>query len=201
MGLRERKKQQMRRRLYESSLELFRQRGFEDARVIDVVAAAEVSEATFYNYFPTKDSVLQAAATEVKELYGELLSALVARQDESALERIRELLRLIGAGFVADRELTSSLLGRTPLFFGSTGDAAALDRRNYALLAELFRQGQTEGDIQPSADPIQLAEIVTAVFMVTITNWITSWWGEDVNDLEPRLMTALDTVLDGCRPR
>lgn len=201
MGLRHQKKQQMRRRLYESALELFRQQGFEGARVIDVVAAAQVSEATFYNYFPTKEAVLQAAATEVKELYGELLSALVAREDESALERLRELLRLIGAGFAADPELTSSLLGRTPLFFGSTGDAAALDRRNYALLAELFRQGQTRADIETSADPMQLAEIVTAIFMVTITNWITRWWGEEVDDLELRLMTALDTVLDGCRPR
>lgn len=200
MGLRERKKQQMRRRLYETALDLFRQRGFEKARVIDVVEAAEVSEATFYNYFPTKDAVLHAAAAEVRELYREVLSALVARREEPALERVRELVRLIGEAFVADRELTSSLLGRTPLFFGSTGEGADLDRRNYALLAELFTQGQAAGDVEPSVDPMQLAEIFTAVFMLTITNWVTSWWGGD-EDLEPRLMTAVDIMLNGCRAR
>src|SRR5487761_1078495 len=167
----------MRQRLYESALDLFRQRGFDEARVIDVVEAADVSEATFYNYFPTKDAVLHAAAAEVKELYREVLSALVARGEEPALERVKELVRLIGEAFIADRELTSSLLGRTPLFFGSTGDDADLDRHNYALLAELFSQGQAAGEVEPSLDPLQLAEILTAVFMLTITNWVTNWWG------------------------
>ena len=199
MGLRERKKQQMRQRLYESALDLFRQRGFDEARVIDVVEAADVSEATFYNYFPTKDAVLHAAAAEVKELYREVLSALVARGEEPALERVKELVRLIGEAFIADRELTSSLLGRTPLFFGSTGDDADLDRHNYALLAELFSQGQAAGEVEPSLDPLQLAEILTAVFMLTITNWVTNWWGGN-HHLEPRLMTAVDIVLNGCRP-
>lgn len=198
MGLRERKKQQMRRRLYETALDLFRRRGYEQARVIDVVEAAEVSEATFYNYFPTKDAVLHAAAAEIKELYGEVLSALVARRGEPALERVRELVRLIGEAFISDRDLTSSLLGHTPLFFGSTGEGADLDRRNYALLAELFCQGQKAGEVEPSVDPVQLAEILTAAFMLTITNWVTDWWGGD-NDLEPRLMTAVDVVLNGCR--
>lgn len=157
-------------------------------------------KATFYNYFPTKDAVLHAAAAEVKQLYGEVLAALVARREEPALERVRELVRLIGEAFIADRKLAASLLGRTPLFFGPTGEDADLDRRNYALLAELFSQGQAAGDVELFLDPIQLAEILTAVFMLTITNWVTSWWGSD-DDLEPRLMTTVDIVLNGCRPR
>jgi AcrR family transcriptional regulator len=200
MGLRERKKQQMRGRLYEIALDLFRQRGFEDARVIDIVEAAEVSEATFYNYFPSKEAVLRAAAAEVQALYGEVLSAYVDRREEPAPARVRELVRLIGQAFVADRQLTGSLLGRTSIFFGSTGDAADLDRRNYALLAELFAQGQASGDVNPAVDPTQLAEILTAVFVLTITNWVTSWWGND-DDLEPRLMTAVDVVLNGCQAK
>jgi hypothetical protein len=40
--------------------------------------------------------------------------------------------------------------------------------------------------------------LLTATFMLAITNWIIDWWG-DVGDLEPRLMQAVEIFLGGCR--
>ena len=64
-------------------------------------------------------------------------------------------------------------------------------------MAELFRQGQATGEIDARHDPLQLAEIVTSVQILTISNWVTGWWG-DFGPLEPRLAAAIDVVLDGC---
>src|SRR5262250_822800 len=57
-GLRERKKQQTRQRMIDVALELFDERGFDKVPVADVARAAEVSEATVFNYFPTKEDLV-----------------------------------------------------------------------------------------------------------------------------------------------
>lgn len=57
-GLRERKKQATRRRIVEAAYELFERDGYESTTVEAIAAAAEVSPATFYNYFPQKEDLL-----------------------------------------------------------------------------------------------------------------------------------------------
>ena len=62
MGLREEKKQATRAAIVETALELFRERGFDDTRIQDITDRLRISEATFFNYFRTKESVLEAVA-------------------------------------------------------------------------------------------------------------------------------------------
>ena len=58
IGLRERKKQQMRRQLSDTAARMFLDRGFDAVRVAEVGAACGVSEKTVFNYFPTKEALL-----------------------------------------------------------------------------------------------------------------------------------------------
>src|SRR3954454_13672908 len=57
-GLRERKKRQTRDAIAAAAIELFRARGFESVTVAEVAAAANVSEKTVFNYFPTKEDLV-----------------------------------------------------------------------------------------------------------------------------------------------
>lgn len=59
LGLRERKKAKLRQRIIETSLELFKERGYNETRVADIVEALEISQPTFFRYFPSKDAVLK----------------------------------------------------------------------------------------------------------------------------------------------
>ena len=65
MGLREEKKQATRAAIVATALDLFRTQGFDRTRIQDVVDRLRISEATFFNYFPTKESVLEAVADGV----------------------------------------------------------------------------------------------------------------------------------------
>jgi AcrR family transcriptional regulator len=57
-GLRERKKRQTRQQLAETARRLFADRGFDGVTVAEVAREADVSEATVFNYFPTKEDLV-----------------------------------------------------------------------------------------------------------------------------------------------
>lgn len=72
-GLRERKKMRTRQLIAETAVRMFVERGFDAVPVAAVARAAEVSEATVFNYFPTKEDLVYQGM-EVFE--AELLAAV-----------------------------------------------------------------------------------------------------------------------------
>ena len=62
LGLRERKKLRTRQLITQTAARLFVKRGFNAVSVAAVARAAEVSEATVFNYFPTKEETWSSRA-------------------------------------------------------------------------------------------------------------------------------------------
>jgi AcrR family transcriptional regulator len=58
LKLRERKKARTRDAIQSQALRLFRDQGYEATAVSQIAEAAEVSESTFFRYFPTKEDVV-----------------------------------------------------------------------------------------------------------------------------------------------
>ena len=91
MGLREQKKEQTRNRLIGTAWSLAADRGFDHVTVAEIARAAEVSEATLFNYFRTKEDLFYAPL----ESYGDqLIDAVRTRPSgTSALAAVREFLQ------------------------------------------------------------------------------------------------------------
>src|ERR1051325_3311069 len=66
-GLRERKKQQTRQLIADTARRLFAERGFEAVRVAEVAREADVSEATVFNYFQTKEDLFYSGLEAFEE--------------------------------------------------------------------------------------------------------------------------------------
>ena len=89
MGLRESKKLQTRQEIADQAMRLFAKRGFDHVTVAEVAAAADVSEKTVYNYFPTKEDLF---FDEVPAREAALVAAVTGRREgESILAALRRL--------------------------------------------------------------------------------------------------------------
>jgi len=58
LGMRERKKQRTRQLIRDTAVRLFMERGFEQVTVAEIAREADVSEATVFNHFPTKEDLV-----------------------------------------------------------------------------------------------------------------------------------------------
>lgn len=200
MGLREEKKAEQRRAILDAAIALFRKRGYERTRVRDIIARLRISEATFFNYFATKDALLEAFAGEQLDESAANLKILLGPQDRPVPDRIRDLMRLWAAAMSSDREFSAVLATRSQWLSAPTGILREKALSNYELFEKLFTEGQRRGEIRRDKQPLQLAEMLEGIFTITAGNWLIGWWKDRTEALEPRLMRAVEVFLDGCKP-
>jgi AcrR family transcriptional regulator len=198
MGLREEKRAALRQAIAATAVRLFRTKGYDRTPVQEIARRVRISEATFFNHFPSKQALLDSFTLDLIEGYGALLRDKLREEERPVSDRIRETIALVGQSFAADRELMALVATRSNLFYATTDAARARHHAAYDLLAQLLQQGQRSGEIRRDVDPVQLAEILTATYMLTIANWLLGWWGEE-HDLGARLSQAVDVFLNGCR--
>src|SRR5258708_4899649 len=115
LGLRARKKQQTRQLIADTARRLFAERGFEAVPVAEIARVADVSQATVFNYFPTKEDLLysrleafeqellssirdRAPGESVLSAFGRFVltpRGLLATQDPEQVEHLAALTRVI----------------------------------------------------------------------------------------------------------
>jgi AcrR family transcriptional regulator len=192
MGLREDKKRQTRAAILEGALARFRAEGFDATRVRDITTELQISEATFFNYFPSKQSVLEEAAEELLQRSMDRLEAGV-RRDDPVPDRLESMTAALVADFAEDREL-ASLLGAHTTFFSGNGSERLL--RAHELLTELFEEGQARGEIRGDVSCVQLAQLFMDLILAMIRTWVDD--PTDERPLAERLGIALSILLRGC---
>jgi AcrR family transcriptional regulator len=90
LGLRERKKLQQREHIADTAAALFAERGYDSVSMSDVARAADVSDQTIYNYFPTKPDLVLDRADEYRNLYAQAVRERAP--DQSPADALRPLL-------------------------------------------------------------------------------------------------------------
>jgi AcrR family transcriptional regulator len=81
-SLRERKKQQTRQAIAAAAFEMFTERGFDAVTVAAVARRADVSEATVFNYFPTKEDLVYG---RLEEFEADLVRTVRERAPEQSI--------------------------------------------------------------------------------------------------------------------
>ncbi len=114
-GLRERKKAATRKRILDCAARMFRDDGYEASRIEDIAEAAELSVATFYNYFGSKADLLLAALLEETAMVMEAVEACIRAPQPSLEEGFGAIIGIyFGKSFqYSSREVWRMALART----------------------------------------------------------------------------------------
>ena len=105
LGRRERKKLQTRQLIADAARRLFAERGFEAVSVAEVARAADVAEATVFNYFPTKEDLVYSGLETFED---ELLAAIRDRPGGETILQAFGRFVLEPRGFLAARDQQSA---------------------------------------------------------------------------------------------
>ncbi|MEV4277563.1 TetR/AcrR family transcriptional regulator [Actinoplanes xinjiangensis] len=181
MSLREQKKLAAWRAIRAAALRLFDQRGYEAVSVEQIAAAANVSRATFFNYFASKEAVVFDQDPEERDQWRALMNA------RPAGEPLWDSLTAIMIGFserLADRmPLQRRLKAQSPALAQSTQD-----------LGEQFRTDLRDWVATRTADMDPLAATLqfNLAFAAVATAYQTWPAGESFDQYLRRLQRCLD---------
>jgi AcrR family transcriptional regulator len=193
MGLRDDKKAATRAAIMETALARFRSVGFDRTRVHDVVDDLRLSEATFFNYFPSKLSVLEAVADTMLNRSLELLREELVDEHGPIEERLERLSGGFASIFAGDLEL-ATLLARHTRFLYVASDRSG---EGHEMMTRLFADGQAKGEVRDDVPAAQLADITLAASLVTINSWIDDH--DPAVPLNERLLAAHRVFWQGAR--
>ncbi|HST42211.1 MAG TPA: TetR family transcriptional regulator [Conexibacter sp.] len=165
-GLRERKKLATWQTIRSAANELFDRDGFDAVGIDQIVAAANVSRSTFFNYFPTKEAVVFDVAPATVERWREILAA---RPAEEPLWEALQAVLLEYVGTFADYMVRVHRLKiSSPALMASSRDHS--DRFWGELGAWAARR-------EPTAEPLSMA--LTLATVQTVFNTAFAHWEPD----------------------
>jgi AcrR family transcriptional regulator len=151
--LRQRKKEQTRHAIAETAMRLFVERGFDTVTVAEVARAANVSEGTVFNYFPTKEDLFYG---QMEVFEASLVEAVRVRAPgESVLAAFRRFV-LEGTVRLAAEEV-ADVIGTTARVVSASPALQAREQEIVAAytraLAELVADetGAAPDDVEPWA--------------------------------------------------
>ena len=186
-ALRDRKKSRLRSELIANAIALFRSRGFDSVRVSEIAEASLVSEATFFNYFGSKDTLLSEWVHDrVEEALDDQLAS-----DRPLRRALREAARSLAEWLESEGPLAALALSRCR----STPRAHAPGRVARPGWRERIALAQQSGDLRRDLPVEELCSIFEASLVRACCD------GVGADSASDRLVRAVDLVADGARRR
>lgn len=165
LGRRELNKQQTRASLIQAACDLLALRG--DASTVEEIAErAGVSRATFFNYFPSKDDLLQAIYFSQMGELEELVSRLLG-------EELTTHQRVVGVfeDFAhTAREHSTFLFAFITQLDAQTTTELVITRSELLVrqFVRLIDQGVAQGQVRTDRTPVFLAQMVASIYLASL---------------------------------
>ncbi len=193
---RERRRADIRERLFQSALHLFAQKGFAETTVEDITEAADVGKGTFFNYFPSKDHILLAFSDMQLAKLEQSINGLAASQ-----QPLREFMRSLVLRMTEEPLRNPGMIRALLLGYLSSNPVreAMINKQNraHALHKQMVEIGQERGEIRKDLPAAEIAH----VFRQTILGTLLIWSVTGDASLRDRIDSALQMIWTGIAPK
>ncbi len=177
MSLREKKKLETKNRIFEVSGRLFKEKGFENTTIDAITKEVGIAKGTFFNYFPTKESLLLYFREQKHELVNDLLEAERSKNAPSR-EKIKSFLVRLAESYEKDKELSKLFILEYKRYVVHSGlkpdDEKSMHNRFNRILYDLLEEGVGNGEIRSSTDLKKAAEMLNVIYLHTLIVWLRS---------------------------
>src|SRR5262249_2406690 len=196
-GLRERKKARLRQQIIETAIRLFRKKGYEKTRIDDIVRILEISQPTFFRYFPSKDAVLRDVGQRGFECIAERLKSELSTKANTA-DRLRRLYHSLACEAENDRPLWQAVVLSGAMDAVRSPEVRGAECIVAGLLREILAQGQERREITQAFPVVHLAEFMEALYHTVVRQWTVDLTGP--HKLTERVDSAVEFFLRGVKP-
>ena len=192
---RELNKIQCRSRILKMSRRLFTAKGYENTTMEDIAEASEVSKATLYNYFSSKENLLLGIVEAALEEIRQLVAVDLCREPDS-VEKIRQVLETLAVDSIRYITLTRRI------FYLNVSEDNALHVTRLELLeilGQLVNEARERGQLRQDLTAEELVDAFMGVYLVTQFGW------EDIGQYteaqcRQKVRRAMDAILNGLLP-
>lgn len=190
--MRDRQREETRRRLYLAALDVFRRDGVHSCRIDDIAQKAEVSRAAFYFHFPTKEHVLLdfLAESEVPQL-----KALRELPANASLEQVLTTSIESMAGFWQNEPaLIVDVMGVSIRHTAVLDDPEAGGEVRH-VMTHRFKELAAQGELSDVLAP----EVLSDFFLSNCFVALMSWGHSPQTPLAGMLRSTMQLFLQGAR--
>lgn len=174
-------------------MQLFREQGYAETTVEQIVQAAGVAKGTFFTHFASKDALLDHIGAVQMQRIGRRIADDEAFGARNAREQLHLVAATMADGLAAQpaemRALTVEILARRSLLDIEPLRVGELDR----LLEQIISEGQGRGEFRTDAPAARLATLVRGAYFLGVFAWVQCA-GDDLAQL---VRQHIDLVLDG----
>jgi len=171
-GRRERRKRELRARIYATARRLFREQGVAATTVEQIAAATDIAPATFFNHFQSKQALLGEMTSEVVDHLQGLIEQRLLRPG-SAQSRIRAFADQAADEIHAARNAARDVLLEFMRTRTRPGEVSPHLARVHGPFAKILREGQAKGEVRTDLGAQFLAEMVAGAFNAVVIHWLS----------------------------
>jgi len=197
IGLRERKKARLRQQIIDTSIRLFRKRGYENTRIEDIVQILEISQPTFFRYFPSKDAVLREVGRRGYACIQEHLETELSSEATTA-ERLHRMYESMAREVESDRTLWRAVVLSGAMDPVRSPEMRRPEENAVHLLRDILAEGQKRKELSRAFAVAHLAEFMEGLYTTVVRRWAVGLSGPE--KLSDRVRSAVEFFLEGARP-
>lgn len=190
MSLRDKKKIETRKSIFEIAGRLFKEKGFDNTTIDEITKEAGIGKGTFFNYFPTKEALLQDFIKRKEELVFDLVKDQLTRNIPTK-DKIKNILVLVAKSNETDRELTKLFVFEHMKHYGQEErKSSSLNQ----LIQVIFEKGIKTDEFKIGLDYKMAAGNLAGIYFVSLMEWL---WSKDDYSLSEDISKRIDMIFEG----
>ncbi len=176
--LRDERKKELKKKIFLTSIELFKEYGYDNVTVDKIVSTCGIAKGTFFTYFPKKEHVLLHLGHTQNELVKEVIQK---HQETNMKERLKLIFNELLSVYEEHGEVLKLTLYET---IRSTlkEESTNIVKFNEAL-SDIIDESMQNGLFQSRFNPLHIASVLVGIYFNALITWSSAETKEDLKEI------------------